>query len=60
MEAETRLRERQAELGEAEQRLRATLAAQAFVSLGFYAFLLLSSNPFTRTIPSTGPKISSW
>ncbi|MET0178937.1 MAG: heme lyase CcmF/NrfE family subunit [Novosphingobium sp.] len=36
-----------------ERRLRedtmlATLAGQAFVSLGFYAFLLLSSNPFER------------
>lgn len=36
-----------------EKRLRedtmlATLAGQAFVSLGFYAFLLLSSNPFER------------
>ena len=36
-----------------ERRLRAdtmlaTLAAQAFVSLGFYAFLLFSSNPFER------------
>ena len=36
-----------------ERRLRrdtmlATLAGQAFVNLGFYAFLLLSSNPFER------------
>ena len=31
--------------------LRGTLAAQAFVSLGFYAFLLLASNPFTRLNP---------
>ena len=36
-----------------ERRLRddtmlATLAGQAFVSIGFYAFLLLSSNPFER------------
>ena len=36
-----------------ERRLRdetmlATLAGQAFVSLGFYAFLLFSSNPFER------------
>ena len=36
-----------------EKRLRddtmlATLAGQAFVSLGFYAFMLLSSNPFER------------
>ncbi len=29
----------------------ATLAAQAFVSLGFYAFLLFASNPFTRIDP---------
>jgi cytochrome c-type biogenesis protein CcmF len=32
----------------AENTLLATLAAQAFVSLGFYAFLLLASNPFAR------------
>ncbi|OYU34894.1 heme lyase CcmF/NrfE family subunit [Novosphingobium sp. PASSN1] len=31
-----------------EETLIATLAGQAFVSLGFYAFLLLASNPFTR------------
>ena len=31
-----------------EPTMLATLAGQAFVSLGFYAFLLLSSNPFTR------------
>jgi len=31
-----------------ENTLIATLAAQAFVSLGFYAFLLLASNPFAR------------
>ncbi|MEO1045316.1 MAG: heme lyase CcmF/NrfE family subunit [Pseudomonadota bacterium] len=30
----------------------ATLAAQAFVSIGFYAFLLLSSNPFERILPT--------
>ena len=28
-----------------------TLAAQAFISLGFYAFLLISSNPFERMSP---------
>ena len=28
-----------------------TLAAQAFISIGFYAFLLLSSNPFERVSP---------
>jgi cytochrome c-type biogenesis protein CcmF len=31
-----------------EKTIVATLAAQAFVSLGFYAFLLFSSNPFER------------
>ncbi len=31
-----------------ERTMIATLAAQAFVSLGFYAFLLFSSNPFAR------------
>ena len=31
--------------------LVATLAAQAFISLGFYAFLLISSNPFERIFP---------
>ena len=31
-----------------EDTMLATLAGQAFVSLGFYAFLLLSSNPFER------------
>jgi cytochrome c-type biogenesis protein CcmF len=31
-----------------EETMLATLAAQAFVSIGFYAFLLLSSNPFER------------
>ncbi len=34
-----------------ERTMLATLAAQAFVSLGFYAFLLLSSNPFARLDP---------
>ncbi|MEP3050092.1 MAG: heme lyase CcmF/NrfE family subunit [Erythrobacter sp.] len=28
--------------------MQATLSAQAFVAIGFYAFLLLSSNPFER------------
>ncbi len=32
----------------------ATLAAQGAISLGFYAFLLLSSNPFTRLSPAAG------
>ncbi|VVT18292.1 heme lyase CcmF/NrfE family subunit [Erythrobacter sp. EC-HK427] len=31
-----------------EKTMMATLCAQAFVALGFYAFLLLSSNPFER------------
>ncbi|GGD72976.1 heme lyase CcmF/NrfE family subunit [Croceicoccus mobilis] len=34
-----------------EKTIVATLAAQAFVSLGFYAFLLFSSNPFERISP---------
>lgn len=34
-----------------EPTMLATLAAQAFVSLGFYAFLLISSNPFERLDP---------
>ncbi|RJY08355.1 heme lyase CcmF/NrfE family subunit [Aurantiacibacter aquimixticola] len=39
-----------------ERTLMATLGAQAFVALGFYAFLLLSSNPFERLlqIPAEG------
>lgn len=35
-----------------EKTLLATLAAQAFVSLGFYAFLLIASNPFARLDPA--------
>ncbi len=35
-----------------ERTMLATLAAQAFVSLGFYAFLLFSSNPFERLNPA--------
>ena len=35
-----------------ERTMIATLAGQAFVSLGFYAFLLLSSNPFERLDPA--------
>ncbi|GAA4644122.1 heme lyase CcmF/NrfE family subunit [Pontixanthobacter gangjinensis] len=31
-----------------EKTMMATLAAQAFVAMGFYAFILLSSNPFER------------
>jgi cytochrome c-type biogenesis protein CcmF len=31
-----------------ERMMQAVLAAQGFVALGFYAFLLLSSNPFER------------
>jgi len=34
-----------------ERMMLATLAGQAFVSLGFYAFLLISSNPFERLAP---------
>ena len=34
-----------------EPTMLATLAAQAFVSLGFYAFLLIASNPFARLDP---------
>ncbi len=34
------------------QTLAATLAAQAAIGIGFYAFLLFSSNPFTRLIPA--------
>src|SRR3546814_20202351 len=32
--------------------LIATLGAQAAIALGFYAFLLFSSNPFTRLLPA--------
>ena len=35
--------------------MQATLAAQGFVALGFYAFLLLSSNPFER-LPQPAPE----
>jgi cytochrome c-type biogenesis protein CcmF len=34
-----------------ERSLTATLAAQAAIALGFYAFLLFASNPFTRLSP---------
>lgn len=34
-----------------ERTMLATLASQAFVGLGFYAFLLFSSNPFERLSP---------
>ncbi len=34
-----------------EPTMMATLAGQAFVSLGFYAFLLIASNPFARLNP---------
>ncbi|WP_340586349.1 heme lyase CcmF/NrfE family subunit [Erythrobacter alti] len=39
-----------------ERTMMATLCAQAFVALGFYAFLLLSSNPFERLreVPAEG------
>jgi cytochrome c-type biogenesis protein CcmF len=33
-----------------ERTMMATLGAQAFVGLGFYAFLLISSNPFARLL----------
>ncbi len=32
--------------------LQVTLAVQAFIALGFFAFLLFSSNPFTRLLPA--------
>ena len=35
-----------------ESTMQVVLAAQAFVTLGFYAFLLLSSNPFERLTPA--------
>ncbi|MFL6843424.1 MAG: heme lyase CcmF/NrfE family subunit [Allosphingosinicella sp.] len=35
-----------------ERTLVATLAAQAAIGLGFYAFLLFSSNPFERLVPA--------
>ena len=35
-----------------ERTMIATLGAQSFVGLGFYAFLLLSSNPFERLDPA--------
>jgi cytochrome c-type biogenesis protein CcmF len=35
-----------------EPTMLATLAGQAFVSLGFYAFLLIASNPFERLSPA--------
>jgi cytochrome c-type biogenesis protein CcmF len=34
-----------------QRTLTATLAAQAVIGLGFYAFLLFASNPFTRLSP---------
>ncbi len=38
-----------------DRTMQATLAAQGFVALGFYAFLLLSSNPFER-LPAPAPE----
>ena len=35
-----------------ERTLQATLGAQAVIALGFYAFLLFSSNPFARLSPA--------
>src|SRR3546814_19326088 len=37
-----------------DQMVAATLAAQAAISLGFYAFLLFASNPFARLDPEIG------
>ena len=39
-----------------ERTMMATLGAQAFVAIGFYAFILLASNPFERLspVPSDG------
>ena len=34
-----------------ERTMMATLGAQAFVAIGFYAFILMSSNPFERLSP---------
>ncbi|MEE4537909.1 MAG: heme lyase CcmF/NrfE family subunit [Erythrobacter sp.] len=38
-----------------ERTMAATLGVQGFVALGFYAFLLLSSNPFER-LPAPAPE----
>ncbi|WFL77462.1 heme lyase CcmF/NrfE family subunit [Altererythrobacter arenosus] len=38
-----------------ERTMQATLAAQGFVALGFYAFLIFSSNPFER-LPVPAPE----
>ncbi len=35
-----------------DRTLGATLAAQAFIGLGFYTFLLFASNPFSRLFPA--------
>ena len=35
-----------------DKTMLATLGAQAFVGLGFYAFILFASNPFTRIFPA--------
>ncbi len=37
-----------------EPTILATLGAQAFVSIGFFAFLLFASNPFERLLPAAG------
>ncbi len=37
-----------------ERTMQATLAAQGFVAMGFYAFLLFASNPFER-LPTPAP-----
>ncbi len=39
-----------------EKTMLATLAGQAFVSLGFYVFLLFASNPFIRMVPEAEGK----
>jgi cytochrome c-type biogenesis protein CcmF len=35
-----------------ERTMQATLGAQAFLGLGFYAFILFASNPFARIVPA--------
>ena len=40
------------ERGLPERSLRATLGAQALLALGFFGFLLIASNPFTRLNPA--------
>ena len=40
-----------------ERMMIATLAAQAAIALGFFAFLLFSSNPFERLLPAVMPRV---